>query len=106
MWGFFKVITPILDPLTRPKLKFNENLRDFIPPAQLVSDHGGDADFKYDHKVYWPALCKLAEERQKAYEERWVRGGRRIGESENYLKGGSSPSLTEMEEAEEGDAAK
>ncbi|MCJ1256171.1 hypothetical protein MMC24_003991 [Lignoscripta atroalba] len=97
IWGFFKVITPILDPLTRPKLTFNENLRNHVPPTQLLSTHGGDVDFEYDHSVYWPALLKLAAQRKKEYEERWVRGGKRIGESEMYLKGGDGKSLAEME---------
>jgi hypothetical protein len=48
--------------------------------------------FEYDHSVYWPTLNKLAEQRRKAYTERWVNAGKRIGESEVYLRGGAEKS--------------
>lgn len=97
VWGFFKLISPFIDPLTREKMKFNEDLRQHVPPAQLWSIMGGDVDFEYDHSVYWPGLIKLAAERRTAYRERWVRGGKRVGEYESYLKGGDQRSLTELE---------
>lgn len=53
--------------------------------------------FEYDHSIYWPALIKLAAERRQAYQERWVRGGKRVGESEAYLKGGVEKSISEAE---------
>ncbi len=94
VWGFFKLISPFIDPLTREKMKFNENLRDFVPPAQLWSSMEGDANFEYDHSVYWPALNELATERRRAYRERWVRAGKQVGELEAYLKGGDQPSVS------------
>ena len=54
-------------------------------------------DFQYDHATYWPALNKIADERRAAYRERWVRGGKRIGECEGYLKGGNEKSLAEVQ---------
>lgn len=95
--GFFKIITPFLDPVTREKLKFNENLSNHVPPAQLMKSVGGDVEFKYDHAAYWPALNKLAELKQKEYRERWIKGGKRIGEYEHYLKTGASPSISQRE---------
>lgn len=53
---------------------------------------GGDVEFEYDHSVYWPALNKLAELRREERQQRWVEGGKRIGESENFLKGEGAPS--------------
>ena len=97
VWGFFKLITPFIDPLTREKLKFNEDLRQHVPPAQLMSTYGGEVDFEYDHATYWPAMNKIADERKAAYRERWIRGGKRIGELEGYLKGGNEKSLAELE---------
>lgn len=97
IWGFLKLITPFIDPQTRQKLVFNEDLRNHVPAAHLIKPVGGDVEFRYDHSIYWPALNKLAEQRRKAYRERWIQGGRRIGEYENYLKGGSSPSLSQRE---------
>jgi hypothetical protein len=94
IWGFFKLITPFIDPLTREKLKFNEDLRQHVPPAQLIKGCGGDVEFEYEHSTYWPALNKLAEQRRKEYKERWVMGGKLVGEHEGYLKGGAEKSLS------------
>ncbi|KAJ5160152.1 Phosphatidylinositol transfer protein PDR16 [Penicillium canariense] len=93
IWGFFKLITPFIDPNTRQKLKFNEDLRQHVPPSHLLKSVGGDVDFKYDHSIYWPALNELAEQRRIAYRERWVQGGKQVGEFENYLKGEDIPSV-------------
>ncbi|KAI9371829.1 CRAL-TRIO domain-containing protein [Aspergillus egyptiacus] len=90
--GFFKIVTPFLDPVTREKLKFNEDLNKHIPPGQLMKSVGGEVEFKYDHSAYWPALNKLAELKRKEYHERWIQAGKRVGESETYLKTGINPS--------------
>ncbi|KAE8322136.1 CRAL-TRIO domain-containing protein [Aspergillus sergii] len=95
--GFFKLITPFIDPLTRQKLKFNEDLRQHVPAAQLMKSMGGDVEFRYDHATYWPTLNQLADQRRAAYRERWIQGGKRIGEYENYLKTGTSPSLAQTD---------
>ncbi|KAL4887354.1 CRAL-TRIO domain-containing protein [Aspergillus karnatakaensis] len=100
--GFFKIVTPFLDPVTREKLKFNEDLNKHIPSSQLMKSVGGEVEFKYDHASYWPALNKLAEIKQKEYKERWIQGGKRIGEYENYLKTGTSPSLSQREKESNG----
>ena len=72
---------------------FNQDLRKHVPPIQLDKEFGGDADFEYDHKLYWPALCKLCEERHTAMKDRWVKAGFKIGEYEDYLRGGDHPPL-------------
>jgi hypothetical protein len=90
IWGFMKLITPFIDPLTREKLKFNEDLRQHVPAGQLLKETGGDVEFEYDHSVYWPTLNKLADQRRAEYRQRWIDGGKMIGEYENYLRGGSS----------------
>ncbi len=87
--GFFKLITPFIDPLTREKLKFNEDMATYVPAEQMLSEFSsGKLEFEYDHDVYWPALQKLCGERKAARWERWVAGGQQIGESEDYLAGG------------------
>ncbi|KAI9777830.1 MAG: hypothetical protein M1839_008507 [Geoglossum umbratile] len=101
VWGFFKIITPFIDPLTREKMKFNEDLRQHVPPAQLTSAFGGDVDFQYDHAIYWPTLVEVAGARRAEYTERWVKGGKRIGEYEGYLKGRGDKSLSEVEGAQQ-----
>ncbi|CAI7674944.1 unnamed protein product [Penicillium palitans] len=97
IWGFFKLITPLIDPNTRQKLKFNEDLRQHVPPSQLMKAVGGDVEFRYDHASYWPTLNQLADQRREAYRERWVQGGKQIGEFENYLKGENVPSLSQTQ---------
>jgi hypothetical protein len=78
-------------------LKFNQDLRQHVPPQHLLSSFGGDVEFEYDHSIYWPALIKLAEERRAEQKERWFKGGKRFGEYEGYLRGGNDKSLSEME---------
>lgn len=98
--AFFKLITPFIDPLTRQKLKFNDDMRQHVPPQQLWNEFHGDLDFEYDHEVYWPTLLKLCEEKHKEQHDRWVKGGKHYGESENYIKGGNAPSIgTKVAEA-------
>lgn len=96
---FFKLINPFIDPVTREKLKFDQNLREFVPPDHLLKAYGGDADFIYDHDVYWPALVVLTARRREEQTERWIRGGKKVGESEAYLKGGVEKGLGGGEDA-------
>jgi hypothetical protein len=93
VWGFFKLITPFIDPLTKEKLKFNDDMRQHVPPQQLWNEFHGDLEFEYDHATYWPALLKLCEERRTEQRERWVKAGKHYGESETYIKGGNAPSV-------------
>lgn len=87
-------MTPFIDPVTREKLKFNEDMKQYVPPEQLWSaDWGGDLDFEYDHEVYWPALNKLCADRRQQKLDRWIAGGRVVGESEEYLVGGTDVSI-------------
>lgn len=95
VWGFFKLITPFIDPQTRQKLKFNEDLRQHVPPSHLMKSGGGDVEFSYDHTIYWPALNRLAGQRHEGYRDRWIQGGKQIGEIENYLKGENIPSVAQ-----------
>ncbi|KAL8639421.1 MAG: hypothetical protein Q9228_003542 [Teloschistes exilis] len=88
VWTFFKLINPFIDPMTREKLKFDQDLRQFVPPAQLLKTYGGDVNFTYDHEAYWPALNELAAKKRAAMVERWAGAGKKIGESEFYLRGG------------------
>ncbi|KAL2269002.1 hypothetical protein VTJ83DRAFT_3848 [Remersonia thermophila] len=86
--GFFKLITPFIDPLTREKLKFNEDMANYVPQEQMWSEFSsGRLDFEYDHAVYWPALHKLCEERRESRWKRWLAAGGHVGESEDYLAG-------------------
>ena len=93
---FFKLISSFIDPVTKEKMKFNQNLRNFVPPQQLWDQHEGDLDFEYDHSIYWPAFTGECARRRAAMTERWEKAGMQIGEYEEYLRGGNHPSLQDM----------
>jgi hypothetical protein len=94
VWGFFKLITPFIDPRTREKLHFNEDMTQYVPKEQLWTEYeGGLLEFEYDHDTYWPALNKLCQERRAARKEKWVAGGKHIGEYEDFLTGYSDISV-------------
>lgn len=97
IWGFFKLITPFIDPLTREKIKFNEDSNLHVPKEHLLKESGGLVEFEYDHTEYWPALNKLAEQKKAEQKARWEKGGKRVGEYEMYLKGGQDKSLADIE---------
>ncbi|PHH60313.1 hypothetical protein CDD81_1868 [Ophiocordyceps australis] len=95
VWGFFKIINPFMDPVTRDKLKFNEDMTQYVAPGELwSSDWGGQLDFEYKHDEYWPALHALCRQRREARTARWEAGGKLVGESEVYLAGGSDQSVS------------
>lgn len=94
---FFKLISGFIDPVTREKMKFNEDLKKYVPKEHLWKELGGDCNFKYEHNVYWPAFGKMAQGRRDAYKSRWENGGKRIGEFEEYLRGGQAKSLQQVE---------
>jgi hypothetical protein len=97
IWTFFKLITPFIDPVTREKIKFNEDSGLHVPRVQLLKESGGLVEFEYDHDTYWPALNELCELRRAEYQARWEKGGKRVGEYEGYLKGADEKSLAERE---------
>ncbi|KAF2863197.1 CRAL/TRIO domain-containing protein [Piedraia hortae CBS 480.64] len=89
---FFKLISPFIDPVTREKMHFNEDLAKFVPVHQLWDKQpGGALKFEYDHPIYWKALNDECKSRKEAYTQRWVAGGKQVGEYEEYLRGGNVP---------------
>lgn len=97
IWGFFKLITPFIDPLTREKIKFNEDSAIHVPKEQLLKESGGLVEFDYDHSEYWPALNALAAQKRAERKARWEKAGKRVGEYELYLKGGQEECLADIE---------
>ncbi|KOS17191.1 CRAL-TRIO domain-containing protein [Escovopsis weberi] len=92
--GFFKLINPFIDPVSRAKLKFNEDMRQYVPPEQLWSaDWDGELDFDYDHEAYWPALMEMCRQKKEARIARWEAAGKHIGESEDYMAGSTDESV-------------
>ncbi|ORY75148.1 CRAL/TRIO domain-containing protein [Protomyces lactucae-debilis] len=94
IWGFFKIITPFMDPVTREKLIFNEELAKHVPPAQLDKHWGGQLEFEYKHAVYWPKLLELTQKAQERAKRNWEAVGGGIGVSEALLKAEPSSSHT------------
>lgn len=75
-----------MDPNTKEKLKFNENLRNYVPSEQLYDLFGGDCKFEYDHQTFWPEYTKLALEKREMYFSRWKAAGGGIGQREWDLR--------------------
>ena len=71
--AFFKLITPFIDPLTRPKLRFNPDClaEGLFEPAQLLSEWKGTANFTYEHEKYWQPLVRMCAERRERLWEKW-----------------------------------
>ncbi|VBB75725.1 Putative phosphatidylinositol transfer protein PDR1 [Podospora comata] len=92
--AFFKLITPFIDPHTREKLAFNEDMSKYVPTEQMWSEFSsGKLAFEYDHSQYWPALQELCNRRREARWQQWVAGGKQIGESEDYLAGATAAAV-------------
>lgn len=77
-------------------MKFNEDLKKYVPTQQLWKDYGGELNFDYDHKAYWPALNKECDRRREAFKQRWIEAGKQIGEYEDYLRGGEQKCLRDL----------
>lgn len=80
-WGFYKLISPFIDPVTKNKIKFvdlnlaesndSDNITaekksstqkvqilDYVDKDQLESEYGGNNNFCYEHEIYWNALLE------------------------------------------------
>jgi len=87
--AFFKMITPFIDPMTRPKLRFNPNVvKDQLFTSDMVMKEwwGGSCEFAWEHEQYWPALVKLCTDRKKVMMEKWKELGGTVGLKEWDIK--------------------
>ncbi|TBU25024.1 CRAL/TRIO domain-containing protein [Dichomitus squalens] len=87
--AFFKFITPFIDPLTRPKLRFNPDCtgEGLFAPGQLLAEwEGGQADFEYVHERYWEPLVRLCAERREKMWVAWRELGAKVGVREWDVK--------------------
>jgi hypothetical protein len=101
---FFKIILPLIDPVTRAKLSFNEPAvrpsrltlcvvpqsrvadvlrlvvsQPWVPDNQLQTDFGGKYNFEFDQEGYLPSLLELCSRRRAEYRKRWEEDGSRVG---------------------------
>lgn len=103
--AFFKMVMPLVDPITRAKVKFNPQVfKDGLFSEDQVMKEwwGGEKDFEYKHEDYWKDLVALCETRSKAWEKNWRTLGAKVGESEwAYKQLSSSPLDTLPEKTKE-----
>jgi hypothetical protein len=96
---------PLVDPITREKVKFNPNvLDDGLVDADMLmstSSWGGNVDFEYEHEKYWPALMELCKSRREEQMARWKALGAKVGIDEWSIKGGTpAPVVSEAKSVE------
>lgn len=103
--SFYKLITPLIDPVTRAKMVFNPVADDrglwrsaeardkgqddakLFERDQLVQDSwSGSAPFTYNHEVYWPALLSMCETRRNDMIRVWRQLGGVVGIKEWDVK--------------------
>ncbi|RPD59669.1 CRAL/TRIO domain-containing protein [Lentinus tigrinus ALCF2SS1-6] len=86
--AFFKVITPFIDPLTRPKLRFNPDClgEGLFTPEQLICEWNGSANFEYEHEKYWGPLVRMCAEHRERLWEKWREHGAKVGVREWDVK--------------------
>lgn len=99
--AFFKLITPFIDPLTRPKLRFNPDCvgeRLFDADELLSEWNGGTVQFDYEHDRYWGPLVRLCAERREKLWVEWRALGGKIGIREWDIK--TRIELAEVEKVE------
>ncbi|KAM5537177.1 hypothetical protein V8D89_009110 [Ganoderma adspersum] len=87
--AFFKLITPFIDPLTRPKLRFNPDCvgEGLFDASELLSEwNGGTVHFEYEHDRYWGPLVRLCAERREKLWAEWRALGGKIGVREWDVK--------------------
>ena len=101
--AFFKMISPLIDPVTRNKMKFNPKpVEDGLFAAdELFKDGGwgGSRDFAYEHERYWGAFVRMCDEIREAQMARWRKLGARVGCDEWDYK---SDGVVEVAEAGDG----
>ncbi|TIB35094.1 hypothetical protein E3P86_02721 [Wallemia ichthyophaga] len=83
----FKIISPLLDPVTREKLSFSNDVSHVVDKSQLEDSFGGNVDLSvYDHDKYWSQLMDFVDERKRKMSDKWIELGGGIGVSEWDIK--------------------
>jgi len=81
--AFYKMISPLIDPVTRNKMKFNPKpVQDGLFTADELfraGGWGGSRDFVYDHDKYWGSFVRMCDEIREAQMARWRKLGARVG---------------------------
>lgn len=102
--AFYKLINPLIDPITREKLKFNPNCvgDGYFEKDMLIDKNwGGGRTVEYKHEKFWPAWLKLTEERREGQKEKWRTLGGKIGIKEWDYKLETPEKAEKVEEKDE-----
>lgn len=92
--GFFKVISPFIDPATREKLSFDKDCSKEVAVEQLERGFGGQCDLSkdaYEHDAYWmggQGVVTLAKAREAKMMDKWRQMGGTVGLKEWDFKEG------------------
>lgn len=109
------MISPLIDPVTRNKMKFNPNpVQDGLFEADALfkdGGWGGSREFVWDHEKYWGAFVRMCAEIRAVQLARWRKMGAQVGcnewdyKSEDVADIISSAPVEAGDEAEGGDGA-
>lgn len=101
-WGFYRLVSPFVDPVTKDKIRFNPDVRTLIPPSQLEKENfKGDYDFVYNHEETYKFVDEMCRKKREEQYARWKQfGNGKCGLSEFIIRGGMEEAR-EAEEAEE-----
>jgi len=79
--AFFNLITPFVDPVTRPKMRFNPKVVDegIFTASTVWQEFGGEVELVYEHEKYWPAFVEMCAKRKNALMEQWKELGGKVG---------------------------
>jgi hypothetical protein len=70
--AFFSLVQPLLDPVTREKLRFNVKVVEtgLIEPDMINEEWwGGNRNFDYVHEKYYEPLVSMCEQRRSVWKE-------------------------------------
>lgn len=85
-WTFLKLMVPFVDPNTKKRFVFDEPFTNYIDPNNLEAAYGGNLDFHYNHKKYWPDFIEKSRERRINNYNKFLELGGCVGVSEYDIK--------------------
>lgn len=95
--AFWNAIQPLIDPVTKSKCKFDEDIKSEVPSEQLSAEYGGSLEPKYNHEKYWPELVKVVKQRREQMTRRFKEQcNSEVGASEWVIRGGNDAELQDV----------
>ncbi|CAO1613446.1 unnamed protein product [Parajaminaea phylloscopi] len=95
--AFWSAIQAFIDPVTKSKCKFDEDIKSEVPAEQLSKDFGGSLGPEYKHDQYWAELVRVCDSRREKMLQRFKEQcGSEIGASEWVIRGGNDKELDDV----------